>query len=193
MVKLLFATNNQHKVEEMRAALDGLVEVISLKEAGLNINIPEPHNTIEENASEKSSVLYSLTGISCFSEDSGLEVLSLGGEPGVHSARYSGEGGSSNDNIEKLLDKLKAKTDRRARFRTVISLIWKGSEHLFEGTCEGMIIEERRGNKGFGYDPVFVPAGSTLSFGEMDLRLKNSFSHRKKAADRLVSFLQQNK
>jgi XTP/dITP diphosphohydrolase len=167
-----------------------MIKVTGLKEAGINIDIPEPHDTLEKNASEKSSVIYALTGTSCFSEDTGLEVYSLNGEPGVKSARYAGEGRSSSDNIIKLLDKLKGKTDRRARFRTVISLIWKGKEYLFEGICEGAIIEEPRGNKGFGYDPVFVPAGSSLSFAEMELEEKNLFSHRKKATDELVLFLQ---
>jgi XTP/dITP diphosphohydrolase len=192
MTRLLFATNNLHKLEEIRAAIGHLVNVISLKDAGLTIDIPEPHNTLEENASEKSSVLYALTAISCFSEDSGLEVYALNGEPGVRSARYAGDARSSEDNIAKLLDELKGKNDRRARFRTVISLIWKGIEYRFEGICEGSILHQRRGISGFGYDPVFVPAGSSLSFGEMDMNMKNSFSHRKKAADQLVLFLQQN-
>jgi XTP/dITP diphosphohydrolase len=190
VIKLLFATNNQHKIDEIRAALGGSMQITGLKEAGLDIDIPEPHDTLEQNASEKSSTIYSLTGISCFSEDTGLEVKALNGEPGVKSARYAGEGKSSIDNIIKLLDKLKGKTDRRARFRTVISLIWKGNEHLFEGICEGSIIETGRGEKGFGYDPVFVPAGSTLTFAEMNTTEKNVFSHRKKAVDQLVSFLQ---
>jgi XTP/dITP diphosphohydrolase len=192
MTKLLFATNNQHKIEEIQSAIGHIVKVISMKDAGINIEIPEPHDTLEKNASEKSSTLYSLTGLSCFSEDTGLEVTSMNGEPGVKSARYSGEGKSAHDNIIKLLDKLKGKTDRRARFRTVISLIWLGKEHRFEGICEGEIIEAPRGQGGFGYDPIFVPAGSSLSFGEMSLEEKNVFSHRKKAADELVLFLQGN-
>lgn len=189
-MQLLFATNNQHKIDEIRAALGNQVTITGLKEAGLDIDIPEPHDTLEKNASEKSSVIYSLTGISCFSEDTGLEVKALNGEPGVRSARYAGDGRSTADNVIKLLDKLKGKTDRRARFRTVISLIWKGQEHLFEGICEGSIVESCRGEKGFGYDPVFVPAGSSLTFAEMGTAGKNTFSHRKKAVDQLVSFLQ---
>jgi XTP/dITP diphosphohydrolase len=192
MTTLLFATNNQHKLQEMRAAIGHLVKVISLQEAGINIDIAEPHDTLEQNASEKSSVIFSLTGVSCFSEDTGLEVYTLGNEPGVKSARYAGEGRSSHDNIIKLLDKLKGKADRRARFRTVISLIWAAREYQFEGTCEGSILEIERGTTGFGYDPVFVPAGSTMSFAEMTIEQKNAFSHRKKAADQLVLFLQQN-
>lgn len=166
------------------------MKITGLKEAGLDIDIPEPHDTLEKNASEKSSVVFSLTGISCFSEDTGLEVKALNGEPGVKSARYAGDGKSTSDNIIKLLDKLRGKTDRRARFRTVISLVWKGKEHLFEGICEGSILESARGDRGFGYDPVFVPAGSNLSFAEMGTTEKNAFSHRKKAVDQLVSFLQ---
>jgi XTP/dITP diphosphohydrolase len=189
-MQLLFATNNQHKIDEIRAALGDRVTITGLKEAGLDIDVPEPHDTLEKNASEKSSVIYSLTGISCFSEDTGLEVTALNGEPGVKSARYAGDGRSTSDNIIKLLDKLKGETDRRARFRTVISLIWKGREHLFEGVCEGSILELGRGEKGFGYDPVFVPAGSSLTFAEMGTTEKNTFSHRKKAMDQLVSFLQ---
>jgi XTP/dITP diphosphohydrolase len=190
VIQLLFATNNQHKIDEIRAALGNKMKITGLKEAGLDIDIPEPHDTLEKNASEKSSVVFSLTGISCFSEDTGLEVKALNGEPGVKSARYAGDGKSTSDNIIKLLDKLRGKIDRRARFRTVISLVWKGKEHLFEGICEGSILESARGDQGFGYDPVFVPAGSNLSFAEMGTTEKNAFSHRKKAVDQLVSFLQ---
>jgi XTP/dITP diphosphohydrolase len=167
--------------------------VISLKDAGLHIDIPEPHDTLEKNASEKSNVIYSLTAMSCFSEDTGLEVFALNNEPGVRSARYAGEGRSTEDNIEKLLENLNGKTDRMARFRTVISLIWGGKEHLFEGICEGQILNARTGKGGFGYDSVFVPDGSSISFGEMGIEEKNSFSHRKKAADQLVLFLQRNR
>ena len=192
-MELLFATNNAHKIHEIRSALDSAIRITGLKEAGIDIDIPEPHDTLEKNASEKSAVVYALTGISCFSEDTGLEVMSLNGEPGVLSARYAGNGKSDRDNIAKLLDNLKVKPDRRAHFKTVISLIWKGKEHLFEGICEGQILEATRGNGGFGYDPVFVPAGSVLSFAEMDTTEKNRFSHRKKAVDQLVSFLQTHK
>ena len=188
--KLLFATNNKHKIEEIQSAVGGIVTVTGLRDAGIDIDIPEPHDTLEKNASEKSSVIFALTGMSCFSEDTGLEVQTLNGEPGVRSARYAGTG-SSDDNISKLLDKLQHEPNRKARFRTVISLIWKGTEHLFEGICNGVIADKRKGEAGFGYDPVFVPDGSTKSFGEMTLEEKNKYSHRKKAADQLVSFLQQ--
>ncbi len=190
MTTLLFATNNAHKIGEMRSIIGNLVQVVGLKEAGINTEIPEPHDTLEENASEKSAAIYALTGMSCFSEDTGLEVYSISNEPGVRSARYAGDSSTSEQNIIKLLDKLKGRNDRRARFRTVISLIWNGKEYQFEGICEGSIAEQPRGAQGFGYDPVFIPAGSTLSFAEMTLEEKNMFSHRKKAADQLVLFLQ---
>ena len=190
MHQLLFATNNKHKIEEIQAAIGNTVLVTGLKDAGINIDIREPHDTLEKNASEKSSVIFALTGISCFSEDTGLEVEALNGEPGVRSARYAGTG-SADDNIRKLLQKLGHETNRKARFRTVISLIWKGTEHLFEGVCNGVITEERKGAQGFGYDPVFRPEGSTRTFAEMTLEEKNKYSHRKKAADQLVLFLQQ--
>jgi len=188
--KLLFATNNQHKIEEIQSATGDRIKVIGLKDAGISIDIPEPHDTLEKNASEKSSTIFALTGISCFGEDTGLEVEALNGEPGVKSARYAGTG-FSEDNINKLLHQLEHQTKRNARFRTVISLIWNGSEHLFSGICEGVIINERKGIGGFGYDPVFMPSGSNRTFGEMEPEEKNRFSHRKKAADQLVLFLQQ--
>ena len=188
--KLLFATNNQHKIEEIQFATGDRIKVIGLKDAGISIDIPEPHDTLEKNASEKSSTIFALTGLSCFGEDTGLEVEALNGEPGVKSARYAGTG-FSEDNIKKLLHQLEHQTKRNARFRTVISLIWNGSEHLFSGICEGVIINERKGIGGFGYDPVFMPSGSNRTFGEMEPEEKNRFSHRKKAADQLVLFLQQ--
>ena len=189
-MKLIFATNNQHKVDEMQSAIGNQIEVISLNEAGIDIDIPEPHETLEENASEKSRTIYNITGTNCFSEDTGLEVDALNAEPGVKSARYAGEEKNFAKNIEKLLQNLKGKSDRKARFRTVISLILDGEEWLFEGVSEGEIIQDQRGHNGFGYDPVFMPSGSTRTFAEMDLEEKNMFSHRRKAADALVLFLQ---
>ena len=189
-VTLLFATNNQHKVDEIQLAIGDKIQVKSLKNAGINIDIPEPHNTLEENAIEKSTTIFALTGTNCFSEDTGLEVSALNGEPGVRSARYA-DGRSSDENITKLLKNLHGVTDRSARFRTVISLIWKGKQYLFEGVCAGQILEQRHGDGGFGYDPVFIPDGGNKSFGEMTAEEKNYFSHRKKAADQLVLFLQQ--
>lgn len=188
-MKLIFATNNQHKADEIRAVLKGPVELVTLREAGIDIDIPEPYDTLEENARTKSVTIFKMTGTDCFSEDTGLEVDALGGEPGVKSARYAGEGRSFDANIDKLLSQLSGITDRKARFRTVISLLINGKETLFEGVCEGRIIEERRGNNGFGYDPVFIPDGADRSFAEMDMAGKNQFSHRKKATQKLVAFL----
>jgi len=189
-MKLIFATNNEHKVEEIQAAIGDILEVISLKQAGIDIDIPEPHDTLEENASEKSRTIHQLTGENCFSEDTGLEVEALNGEPGVKSARYAGEDKAFDKNIDKLLAKLGDTINRKARFRTVISLIWQGREWHFEGICEGTIGFERHGNGGFGYDPVFIPTGETRTFAEMTLAEKNQISHRKKAAEKLVLFLQ---
>lgn len=186
---LIFATNNQHKVDEIRAALHGGLEILTMKEAGIDIDIPEPHHTLEENASEKSRVIYQLKNSDCFSEDTGLEVEALNGEPGVKSARYAGEQRSFDDNIDKLLENLKGVENRTAQFRTVISLILNGEEFLFEGICEGKISNERMGEKGFGYDPIFIPKGSTISFAQMSTEQKNEFSHRRKALDKLIDFL----
>jgi XTP/dITP diphosphohydrolase len=186
---LIFATNNQHKADEINAIVGDSFRVITLKEAGIDIDIPEPHATLEANALEKSGVIYGLTKTSCFSEDTGLEVKSLNGEPGVKSARYAGDDRSFDKNIDKLLQKLSDKPDKTARFRTVISLIIDGRETIFEGICEGRIVPERRGQQGFGYDPVFVPDGSAKTFGEMDMTEKNRFSHRQKATQKLVAFL----
>ncbi|MCW3080476.1 RdgB/HAM1 family non-canonical purine NTP pyrophosphatase [Segetibacter sp.] len=189
MKKIIFATNNQNKVEEIRSIIEDFFEVISLKEAGINIDIPEPHATLEENASEKSKTIHAVTGENCFSEDTGLEVEALNGEPGVKSARYAGEGKSANDNLQKLLHALKGAENRKARFRTVISLIINNSEELFEGICEGEITEVAKGHLGFGYDSIFIPDGANKTFAEMVLAEKNQYSHRKKATMKLASFL----
>lgn len=189
-MELIFATNNKHKIDEIRAVLPAHFRIKTLREAGIDIDIPEPHNTLQENAREKAVTIHKLTGTDCFSEDTGLEVFSLDREPGVKSARYAGEEKSSQQNIEKLLQNLKDK-DRRAQFRTVVCSIVEGKEYFFEGICEGHIIEEQRGDEGFGYDPVFVPAGSTKTFAEMTLEEKNKFSHRRKAIDKLLMHLRQ--
>lgn len=164
-------------------------EIITLKEAGIDMDIPEPYDTLEENASGKSRTIYELMGINCFSEDTGLEVKALDGEPGVKSARYAGDDRSFDANIEKLLINLAGKQDRSARFRAVISLLIDGGETLFEGICEGRIIEDKRGNQGFGYDPVFIPTGSVKTFGEMSMEEKTRYSHRARATEKLVAFL----
>lgn len=188
-MKLIFATNNQHKVDEIRSVVGNNLEIITLKEAGIDIDIPEPYDTLEENASGKSRTIFEMTATNCFSEDTGLEVTTLNGEPGVKSARYAGDNRSFDANIDKLLIKLAGKADRSARFRTVISLLIDGTETLFEGICDGQIVDKRRGEQGFGYDPVFVPTGSAKTFAEMDMKEKNQFSHRKKATEKLVAFL----
>lgn len=187
--QLIFATNNQNKVAEVRSVLGNLFEVISLKEAGIDVEIPEPYDTLEENAATKSSTIFNLTGKNCFSEDTGLFVDALNGAPGVKSARYAGEAANNKNNIEKLLLNLSKNENRNARFRTIISLILNGREHIFEGICEGMILTAERGEKGFGYDAVFVPNGSEKSFAEMDTAEKNLYSHRKKTMAKLIAFL----
>ena len=189
-MKLIFASNNQHKIDELKAFAGKEIEIFSLKDAGIDIDIPEPHNTLEENASEKSRAIYQLTGDDCFSEDTGLEIEALNGEPGVKSARYAGDARSFKDNIEKVLNKLANKTTRKARFRAVISLIIGGNETQFEGICNGKIIDSPIGTEGFGYDPIFIPDGSERSFAEMSIEEKNQFNHRTKAAAKLVAFLQ---
>ena len=194
-MKLIFATNNQHKVDEILSVIrNSFLEIITLKEAGIDIDIPEPFNTLEENASNKSRTIYEMKKkerglIGCFSEDTGLEVEALNGEPGVKSARYAGEEKSFDKNIEKLLTKLEGTTNRKAKFRTVISLIIDEDEMLFEGSCEGTIGYGKKGEKGFGYDPIFVPTGSMHTFAEMNIEEKNKFSHRKKATDKLIAYL----
>lgn len=186
---LIFASNNQKKVDEIRAVPGTDFNIITMIESGIHIEIPEPHNSLEENAGEKSRTIYHMTQHDCFSEDTGLEVEALHGEPGVKSARYAGENRSDDDNINKLLNGLSHAENRNARFRTVISLIRNGKESLFEGICKGTINTEKRGLNGFGYDPVFIPEGSTKTFAEMDMTEKNLFSHRKKAVLKLVDFL----
>lgn len=187
---LIFATNNQHKVEEIRSVIGSLFEIITMKEAGFFMDIPEPHATLEANATEKSTTIHQITQQDCFSEDTGLEVFALGGEPGVKSARYAGDTRDFQQNIDLLLHKMEGTKNRQARFRTVISLIMDGREHFFEGICEGEILKQSKGAEGFGYDPVFVPNGSAKSFAEMTMKEKNQFSHRKKAVSQLIQFLQ---
>jgi XTP/dITP diphosphohydrolase len=189
-ITLVFATNNHNKVKEIRSILADPFEIITLTEAGIDIDIPEPHDSLEANASEKSGTIYKLTAKNCFSEDTGLEVDALNGEPGVKSARYAGEGRDFQDNINKLLHNLDSQNNRKARFRTVVSLIWEEKEYLFEGICQGQITVDQKGLQGFGYDPVFIPDGASTTFAEMSMEEKNKFSHRKKAIAQLVNFLQ---
>jgi XTP/dITP diphosphohydrolase len=191
MITLIFATNNCNKVIEVRSLLNDNFKILSITEAGIEIDIPEPFNTLEENAIEKADVIYKLKGINCFAEDTGLEVNALNGEPGVKSARYAGNERSFENNIDKLLYNLNDVTDRSARFRTVICLLVNGKHNIFEGECTGTIISEKRGVNGFGYDPVFVPDGATKTFAEMSLPEKNIYSHRKKATEKLITWLRE--
>jgi XTP/dITP diphosphohydrolase len=189
-VKLIFATNNQHKLEEMRLAIGSDVEIISLADAGIQKEIPEPYDTLKENAEIKAETIHRMSGgENCFSEDTGLEVDSLDGSPGVHSARYAGEPVSFTNNIRKLLRALEGAENRRARFVTIICLILEGRKYFFEGRCEGRILHSPAGEAGFGYDPVFQPDGSRKSLAEMSPEEKNVFSHRRKAGEQLTSFL----
>lgn len=187
----VFATNNNNKIKEIRSMLGDAFSIITLQEAGIDIDIPEPHDTLEENAREKSTVIFNMTGKDSFSEDTGLEIDALNGEPGVLSARYAGEQKSASDNIDKVLRLMEGKETRSARFRTVISLIINGREHQFEGVAEGLILRERKGGEGFGYDPIFQPLGAEKSFAEMELSEKNQYSHRAKAFKKLTAFLQE--
>ncbi len=190
-MKLYFATNNLHKVAEVQKILIGDFEILSLKDLGNTIEIPETGDTLEENSRLKVRYLYDTYGLDCFADDTGLEVEALSGAPGVHSARYAGTPGDDRKNVDMLLENLKNTADRNARFRTVITLITDGREKQFEGVVNGKIINERRGNSGFGYDPVFVPNGYVTTFAEMAEEEKNRISHRgisiRKFADFLLS------
>ena len=184
--RLVFATNNGHKLEEIRAILGNTVEILSLKDIGCHEDIPETAATLEGNAAQKAEFIYKRYGLDCFADDTGLEVEALGGAPGVYSARYAGgEGHDSEANMRKLLAELAGKDDRKAQFRTVICLIEAGEKHLFEGVVKGKIIEEKRGGSGFGYDPVFVPEGYAETFAEMGNEEKNKISHRARAVQAL--------
>jgi len=189
MKTILFATNNANKVSEVRAILGNQFNIQSLQEAGVHIDIPEPHDKLEDNAREKSRTIHKLTGQHCFAEDTGLEVQALHGEPGVRSARYAGEHATDAANIQKLLAAMEGQTDRRARFRTVISLILDDVEYQFEGICNGQIAHAVHGNNGFGYDPIFIPEGETRCFAEMTAFEKNTMSHRKQATQAFIDFL----
>ncbi len=186
----IFATNNPHKVAEIKAVLNNRIAIISLLEAGIVEDIPEPWNSFHENALEKVTVIHKLTRSNCFSEDTGLEVDILDGAPGVKSARYAGEHATAQDNIVKLLEAMQFATNRQARFKTVIALHQEGQIYYFEGICEGEILQEPIGNAGFGYDPLFSPQGANgKSFASMTMDEKNKYSHRKKAVELLVNHL----
>ena len=187
--KLVFATNNPHKLREVRN-VDGLnFEILSLKDIGFAGDIPEDFDTLKENALQKARFIYDKYGINCFADDTGLEIDQLGGRPGVMSARYAGPQCNPEDNINKVLKELQSKAKRTGRFRTVIALIMDNEETFFEGTVEGEILSVKHGVSGFGYDPIFLPVGYSQSFAEMDLALKNRISHRAKAVQKLIRFL----
>ncbi|WP_183575913.1 non-canonical purine NTP diphosphatase [Mucilaginibacter sp. X5P1] len=190
MKQLVFATNNAHKLEEVADKVAGKVKLLSLNDIGCHNDIAETGTTFQANASIKSYYIYQKYNLNCFGDDSGLEINALNGEPGVYSARYAGEYGNHQANMDKVLEKLKDETDRSARFRTVISLIWEDKEYFFEGTVNGSIRHERSGTAGFGYDPIFQPDGYDITFAEMSLTEKNSISHRAIAVGKLIEFLQ---
>ena len=187
--KIVFATGNAHKLAEVQAVLGDGFQLVTAAEAGITEEIPENGDTLEENASQKSHYLHDRLGMDCFADDTGLEVDALGGAPGVHSARYATDGHDFAANNRLLLKNMEGKADRRARFRTVISLIMEGREYLFEGRVEGRIAESESGSGGFGYDPLFIPDGSSVSFAEMSAEEKNAISHRGRAVRKLAEFL----
>jgi XTP/dITP diphosphohydrolase len=196
MTEIVFATNNEHKLRELREMLGSKIRLLSLNDLSILVEIPEDHETLNENALQKAMFIKEMTGLPCIADDTGLEVDALGGEPGVYSARYSGmpedfpnKESLTIANMRKLLQKLEGRIDRDARFRTVIALV-EGNEHFFfEGIVEGTIIHEERGTKGFGYDPIFKPVGHNFTFAEMDGEMKNQISHRGRAVEKLVNFL----
>ncbi|MDD2195736.1 MAG: non-canonical purine NTP diphosphatase [Bacteroidales bacterium] len=187
--KIVFATNNLHKLSEVQHILGNHFLLLSLNDIGFNHDIPEDHDTLEENASQKVRFIHNRFSVNCFADDTGLEVDALGGSPGVHSARYAGDHKSTKDNVRKLLADLKGESNRKAQFRTVISLIIDGTEKQFEGIIRGQIIDDLRGENGFGYDPIFVPEGYSKTFAELNLSIKNRISHRAIAIQKLVSYL----
>lgn len=190
-MKLVFATNNQHKLEELQSILGEDFQLISLKDIGCEEDIPEEQTTLEGNASQKAFFVYNKYGYNCFADDTGLEIDALNGEPGVYSARYAGEEKSAEANMKKVLEKLLEIKNRKARFRTVISLVIEGEEKQFEGIVEGEILEQKQGQEGFGYDPVFRPEGFEQSFAQMRLEDKNEISHRGRAVKKLTEYLKE--
>ncbi len=191
MTNLVFATNNLHKVDEVKHKLNGLYSIQTLCEIGCHEDIPETADTLEGNALQKARYLYEKYGCNCFADDTGLEVEVLDNAPGIYSARYAGEAKNSDENMKKLLRELFGKTNRKARFRTVIALIRDGKEYLFEGIVDGQILEERQGDEGFGYDPVFLPDGYEKSFAQLSMTEKNAISHRGRAVEKLLAFLKE--
>ena len=191
MIKLVFATNNNNKIKEIKHLLNNpsVDELLSLEDIDCLEDIPETQSTIRGNAIQKAQYIYDNYGYNCFADDTGLEIEALNGEPGVFSARYAGENKNSNDNMDKVLVKLKGEENRSAHFKTVIALIIDGKTTCFEGIVEGQITKEKSGTEGFGYDPIFKPKGYDLSYAEMSLELKNEISHRAIATKKLIQFL----
>ena len=190
-MKLVFATNNKHKLQEVRDIVGDRVEVLSLSDINCNDDIPETADTLQGNALIKARYIYEKYGVDCFADDTGLEVEALDGAPGVYSARYAGEECDSEANMKKLLHNLTDKNNRNAQFRTVIALIINGEERLFNGIVKGVIATEKMGTSGFGYDPIFIPEGFSESFAQMDANMKNSISHRYRATEELSNFLKE--
>lgn len=193
MKRVIFATNNAHKLSEVQALLGDAFELVTLKECGIVEDIAETASTLEGNALQKARYVYEKCGADCFADDTGLEVEALGGEPGVHSARYATDGHDFAANNKLLLKNLEGQSNRKARFRTVIALILDGKEFLFEGIVEGTIAQNESGCEGFGYDPLFVPSGEITTFAQMSAEKKNSISHRGRAVAKLVNFLKDGK
>ena len=191
--KIIFATNNAHKLSEVQALLGDAFELVTLKECGITEDIPETAATLEGNALQKAHYIYERLGADCFADDTGLEVVALDGAPGVHSARYATDGHDFAANNRLLLKNLEGVENRAAQFRTVIALILDGKEYLFEGRVEGTIAEQESGSEGFGYDPLFVPSGEIITFAQMSAEAKNAISHRGRAVAKLVNFLKNGK
>lgn len=188
-MKICFATNNSNKLKEIQNLVPEGIIIQSLSDIGCQADIPETGTTLEENAKQKTDFIIKRFDVNCFSDDTGLEVDALNGEPGVYSARYAGPEKDSEKNMNMVLDRLKDKTNRKARFKTVISLFLNGEQHFFEGVCEGEITNERSGSEGFGYDPIFKPVGYETTFAEMTMDEKGKISHRGKAVHKLIEFL----
>lgn len=190
-MKLVFATNNKHKLEEVRAIIGDRVEILSLNDIDCHDDIPETADTLQGNALIKARYIHEKYNVDCFADDTGLEVEALDGAPGVYSARYAGEECDSQANMHKLLENLTGENNRKAQFRTVIALIIKGEEKLFNGIVKGEISREKMGNSGFGYDPIFIPEGFSQSFAQMSSEMKNSISHRYRATEQLSNYLKE--
>jgi XTP/dITP diphosphohydrolase len=188
-MKLVFATNNLNKLSEIRSLVKGSIDILSLNDINCNEELPETNFTIEENALQKAKYIFDNYGLNCFADDTGLEIQALDGDPGVFSARYAGEPSNAENNIKKVLDNLQGVSNREANFKTVIAIIINGKETLFKGICNGSITRNKLGQKGFGYDPIFIPDSFAITFAQMTKQQKNAISHRGKAVRKLIRFL----